>query len=117
MLLCVAYVSQAWSVADHTSIVGFGMLKSSTAHKYPATGLMTVSFFLSFLSFCIAVLDPRVGHTMDVLSRYLASCFLYSLESKSIKCGGYLVSIIVTQSLSCEIGPNGQLFTQNFFVV
>ena len=30
----------------------------------------------------------------------LASCFLYSLSSKSIKCIGYPMSIIVTQSLS-----------------
>ena len=33
----------------------------------------------------------------------LASCFLYSLASKSIKCRGCPMSIIVTQSLSWEI--------------
>jgi len=41
-------------------------------------------------------------------SRYfaLASCFLYSLASKSIKCRGYPISIVVTQSLSWEIESN-----------
>ena len=38
-----------------------------------------------------------------------ASCFLYSLASKSIKCRGYLMSIIVTQSLSWEIELNAFL--------
>jgi len=33
----------------------------------------------------------------------LASCFLYSLASKAIKCRGYPMSIVVTQSLSWEI--------------
>jgi len=37
----------------------------------------------------------------------LASCFLYSLASKSIKCTGYLMSI--TQSLSWEIESNALL--------
>jgi len=36
----------------------------------------------------------------------LASCFLYSLASKSIKCRGYPMSIIVTQSLSWETESN-----------
>jgi len=39
----------------------------------------------------------------------LASCFLYSLASKSIKCKWYPMSIIVTQSLSWEIESNAFL--------
>ena len=39
----------------------------------------------------------------------LASCFLYSLASKSTKCRGYPMSIIVTQSLSWEIESNAFL--------
>jgi len=39
----------------------------------------------------------------------LASCFLYSLASKSIKCRGNPMSIIVTQSLSWEIESNAFL--------
>jgi len=39
----------------------------------------------------------------------LASCFLYSLASKSIKCRAYSMCIIVTQSLSCAIEFNAFL--------
>ena len=39
----------------------------------------------------------------------LASCFLYSLASKLIKCRGYPMSIIVTHSLSWEIESNAFL--------
>ena len=39
----------------------------------------------------------------------LASCFLYSLVSRSIKCRGYPMSIMVTQSSSCEIESNAYL--------
>ena len=75
---------------------------------------MLYNAFQRGVLFCsLAFLDPRVGHTMDVLSPLLtgnhsdsvpatltlASCFLYSLASKSIKCRGYPISIIVIQSL------------------
>jgi len=44
----------------------------------------------------------------------LASCFLYSLASKLIKCRRYPVSIIITQSLSWEIESNAFLkFTKH----
>ena len=39
----------------------------------------------------------------------LTSCFLYSSASKSIKCRGYPMSIIVTQSLLWEIESNAFL--------
>ena len=55
---------------------------------------------------CRTLFSAR-NHSDSVLATLtLASCFLYSLASKSIKCTGYLMSIIITQSLSWEIESN-----------
>ena len=47
----------------------------------------------------------------------LASCFLYSLASKSLKCRGCPISIIVTQSLSWKIESNAFLKSTKHMVV
>jgi len=43
MVSFAANVCRAWSVLDHTLVVGFGLFKSSEYSNYPASGIVMVS--------------------------------------------------------------------------
>jgi len=85
-----------------------------TVQSKSIQGLITVStrILIKYWERTQPCLSPFLtrNHSDSVPSTLpLASCFLYSLASKSIECRGYSMLIIVTQSLSWEIESNAFL--------